>query len=67
MHSVLDPMTSRNSGSCKFRSLNLLVMKSRDPRTHLDPGRNLLEDWNTIDLTQLNLVSSTVGANYHGL
>jgi hypothetical protein len=38
------PATSGDSGSCKLRSPNLSSMKSRDPRTHLEPGRNLLVD-----------------------
>jgi hypothetical protein len=42
---------SCDSGSCSLRSLNLLATKRRDPCSHLEPGRNLLEDWNAIDLT----------------
>jgi hypothetical protein len=42
-------------------------MKSRDLKTNLKPGRNLLVDLNVIDLTQMNLVCPTVGTNYHGL
>jgi hypothetical protein len=45
-----DLMTSRDSGSCRLRSPNLSAMKRRDPRTHLEPKRNLV-DWNAIDLT----------------
>jgi hypothetical protein len=45
-----DPVTSHDSGSCKLRSPNLSVTKSRDPRTHLESGRNLLVDWKAIDL-----------------
>jgi hypothetical protein len=35
---VPNPVTSGNSGSCRLRSLNLLVMKSKDSRTHLKHG-----------------------------
>jgi hypothetical protein len=48
---VTDLATSHNSGSYRLRSLNLLAMKRRDPRTHLEPGRNFVVDWNAIDLT----------------
>jgi hypothetical protein len=39
-----DPVTSLDSGSYKFRSPNLLVTNQRDPRNHLEPGRNLVVD-----------------------
>jgi hypothetical protein len=42
-------------------------MKSRDLKTNLKPGRNLLVDLNVIDLMQMNLVCPTVGTNCHGL
>jgi hypothetical protein len=48
---VPDPATSNNSGSCTLRSLNLAATKSKDPRTHLEPERNLVVDQNVIDLT----------------
>jgi hypothetical protein len=48
--SVPDPAISRDSGYCKLRSPILSAMKSRDPRTNLKPGRNLLVNWNVIDL-----------------
>jgi hypothetical protein len=41
---VPDPTTSGDSGSYRLKSSNLSVMKRRDPRTHLDPGRNLVVD-----------------------
>jgi hypothetical protein len=41
---MLDPMTSRDSGSCMLRSPNLLVMNGRDLRNHLELGRNLIVD-----------------------
>jgi hypothetical protein len=40
-------------------------MKRRDPITHLEPGRNLVVDWNAIALTKLDLVSPTVDVNCH--
>jgi hypothetical protein len=56
---VTDLATSHNSGSYRLRSLNLSAMKRRDPRTHLESGRNFVVDWNAIDLTYLDLVSPT--------
>jgi hypothetical protein len=41
---VPEPVTSDDSGSCKLRSPNLSATNSRDPRTHLELGRNLLVD-----------------------
>jgi hypothetical protein len=41
---VPDPTTLRDSGSYRFRSPNLSVMKRRDPRNHLEPGKNLVID-----------------------
>jgi hypothetical protein len=38
---VPDLMTSRDSGSYRLRSANLSVMKRRDPRNHLELGRNM--------------------------
>jgi hypothetical protein len=64
---VPDLVTSHNSSSNKIRSPNISAMKRRDPKMHLEMGENLFEDWNAIDLTLLNLVSPTVGANCHGL
>jgi hypothetical protein len=49
--SVLDPATSHDSGFYKLRSPNLSAMKSRDPKTHLESGENLVKDWNAIDFT----------------
>jgi hypothetical protein len=37
-------MTALDSGSCRLRSPNLSVINSRDPRNHLEPGRNLVVD-----------------------
>jgi hypothetical protein len=51
MRLVPDPVTFSDSSSCKLRSLNLSVIKSRDLRTHLESGRNLFEDGNIINLT----------------
>jgi hypothetical protein len=47
---VPDPATFGDSNSYKLRSPNLSVTKSRDHGTHLEPGRNLLDDWNAIDV-----------------
>jgi hypothetical protein len=63
---VPDPVTLLNSGSGRLRFPNLLVKNSREPRNQLEPGNNLVVDRNTIVLTKLDLVSPTVGANYHG-
>jgi hypothetical protein len=41
---VPDSMTSRDLGSYRLISPNLLVMKRRDPRNHLDLGRNMVVD-----------------------
>jgi hypothetical protein len=41
---VLDPVTSWDSGSCRHRSLNLLVINSRDLRNNIEPGRDLFTD-----------------------
>jgi hypothetical protein len=38
------PEAFYDSGSYKLRSPNLLAMKRRDPRTHLESGRNLVVD-----------------------
>jgi hypothetical protein len=65
--SVFDPVISHDSGSCKLISPILSAMKSRDLKTNLKPGRNLLVDLNVIDLMQMNLVCPTVGTNCHGL
>jgi hypothetical protein len=48
---VFDLAFSRDSGSFKLRSLILSVMKSRDLKTNLEPGRNLLVEMKAIDLT----------------
>jgi hypothetical protein len=64
---VPDPTISSDSGSCRVRSPNLSVMNWRDPRDHLEPGRNLVVDWYVIALTKLDLVSPTVGTNCRGL
>jgi hypothetical protein len=48
---VPDPITSHDSGSYKLKSPNLSVRKRRDPITHLELRRNLVINWNTIDLT----------------
>jgi hypothetical protein len=61
-----DLTTLLNLGSCRLRYPNLSVINLRDPRNHLESGRNLVVDWNAIALTKLDLVSPTVGANYHG-
>jgi hypothetical protein len=42
-------------------------MKGRDPKTNIEPRRNLLVDLNAIDLTLMNLMSPMVGAYYRGL
>jgi hypothetical protein len=42
--SVPDPVTSLDSGSYRLRSPNVSVINSRDPRNHLEPGRNLVAD-----------------------
>jgi hypothetical protein len=42
--SVSDLVISRDSASCKLRSPILLAVKSRDPETNLEPGRNKLVD-----------------------
>jgi hypothetical protein len=41
---VPESVTSCDLGSYKLRSPNLSMMKRRDPRTHLEPGRNLVVD-----------------------
>jgi hypothetical protein len=41
---VPDSVTSVDSDSCRLRSPNLLAMKRRDPRIHLELGRNLVVD-----------------------
>jgi hypothetical protein len=64
--SVPDPMTSLNSGSWRLRFPNWQVKNSREPRNHLEPGRNLVVDWNVVVLTKIDLVSPTVGTNYRG-
>jgi hypothetical protein len=42
-------------------------MNWRDPRNHIEPGKNLVVDLYVIALTKLDLVSLTMGTNYHGL
>jgi hypothetical protein len=42
-------------------------MKCRDPKTNLEPGKNLVADSNAIDFTQMILAGPTVGANCRGL
>jgi hypothetical protein len=64
---VPDLMISSNLGSCRLISPNLLVMKRRDRRNHLEPGSNLVVDSNVIALMKLDLVSPTMGANYRDL
>jgi hypothetical protein len=59
-------MTLLNFGSCRLWFLNLSVKNSREPKNHLEPGRNLVVDWNVIALMKLDLVSPMVGTNYHG-
>jgi hypothetical protein len=49
--SVSDPAISLGSGSYKLRSPILSAMKSRDTKTNIEPGKNLLVDLNAIDLT----------------
>jgi hypothetical protein len=49
--SMPDPLICCGFGFCKLRSLILLATKSRDPKTNLEPGRNLVADLNVIDLT----------------
>jgi hypothetical protein len=44
----------------------LSVKNFREPKNHLELGRNLVVDWNAIVLTKLDLMSPTVGANCHG-
>jgi hypothetical protein len=63
---VPDPVTLLNSSSCRLRLPNLLVKNSREPRNPLQPGRNLVADWNAIVLMKLDLVSPMVGTNCHG-
>jgi hypothetical protein len=41
---VPDLATSLDFGSCRLRSQNLSVIDSRDPKNHLEPGRNLVAD-----------------------
>jgi hypothetical protein len=49
--SVSDPVVSCGLGSCKLRFPILSAMKSRDPKSSLEPRRNLFVDLNAIDLT----------------
>jgi hypothetical protein len=49
--SMSDPVISLSSGSYKLRSPICLATKSRDLKTNLELGRNLLVDLNAIDLT----------------
>jgi hypothetical protein len=60
-------MIAYSSASCKLISPILSAMKSKDPKTNLEHGKNLVANSNIIDLTQMNLVSPTVGTNCHGL
>jgi hypothetical protein len=46
-----DPMIACDLGSCKLRSSILLAMKSKDLKTNLEPGKNLVDDSNVVDLT----------------
>jgi hypothetical protein len=64
---VSDPSVSCGLGCYKLRFPILSAIKSRDPKTNLESGRNLSVDLNDIDLTYINLVSPTVGANCCGL
>jgi hypothetical protein len=48
---VFDSVISCDSGYCNLRSPILSAMKSRDPKTNLEPGRKLLVDLNAINLT----------------
>jgi hypothetical protein len=48
---VPNSVISCDSRSYSLRSPNLLATKRRDPCSHLEPRRNLLADWNAIDLT----------------
>jgi hypothetical protein len=48
---VSDPVISLGSDSYKLRSPILPAMKSKDLKTNLDLGRNLVVDLNAIDLT----------------
>jgi hypothetical protein len=41
---VPDPMISHDLGSYRVRYPNLSVMNIRDPRNHLELGRNLVVD-----------------------
>jgi hypothetical protein len=49
--STSDPNIACGSGSCKLRSPILSMMKSKDPKTNLESGKNLVADSNAIDLT----------------
>jgi hypothetical protein len=63
---VPDLATLLNFGSYRLMFPNSLVKNSREPRNHLESGRNLVVDWNAIILTKLDLMSPMVGANCHG-
>jgi hypothetical protein len=63
---VPDPVTSLDSDSCRLISPNLSVKNSREPRNHLELGRNFVVDWNAIVFTMLDHMSPTVGANCRG-
>jgi hypothetical protein len=65
LHGKLSPVLL-NSGSWRLKFPNLSVKNSRESRNHLEPGRNLVVDWNIIVLTKLDLVSPTVGTNCRG-
>jgi hypothetical protein len=48
---VSDPSVSCGLGCYKLRFPILSAIKSRDPKTNLESGRNLSVDLNDIDLT----------------
>jgi hypothetical protein len=45
----------------------LSIKNSREPRNHMEPGRNLAVDCNAIVHTKLDLVGPTMATNYRGI